>query len=180
MLQIPTVTTDTCWMETTATTLRRRRGRTGRTPTPSASASKDASSASTLRKSSASSPVSQCDLRNVLWIICSKKKNVFYGGTITILNWTHIVWAAWTIVNVVSELCRSRLSLWRDRLCHMIWIVYCSRVSNRGLLSAAHMPGEAWVGLNDRATEGQYVYTDGSDAVSDYAPQYSMIHITVQ
>ena len=37
------------------------------------------------------------------------------------------------------------------------------------LLSAAHMPGEAWVGLNDINIENQFVYTDGTPAVSDEA-----------
>lgn len=29
------------------------------------------------------------------------------------------------------------------------------------------MPGEAWVGLNDINIENQFVYTDGTPAVSD-------------
>uniref|UniRef100_A0A8C9Z1H0 C-type lectin domain-containing protein n=1 Tax=Sander lucioperca TaxID=283035 RepID=A0A8C9Z1H0_SANLU len=32
-----------------------------------------------------------------------------------------------------------------------------------------HMPGEAWVGLNDINVENQWVYTDGSPAVRDDA-----------
>ncbi|XP_029941424.1 macrophage mannose receptor 1-like [Salarias fasciatus] len=32
----------------------------------------------------------------------------------------------------------------------------------------AHMPGEAWVGLNDRTTEGHFVFTDGTQA--DFLP----------
>lgn len=31
------------------------------------------------------------------------------------------------------------------------------------------MPGEAWVGLNDISVENQFVYTDGTPAVSDEA-----------
>lgn len=31
------------------------------------------------------------------------------------------------------------------------------------------MPGEAWVGLNDINVENQFVYTDGTPAVSDKA-----------
>uniref|UniRef100_A0A667WSI0 C-type lectin domain-containing protein n=1 Tax=Myripristis murdjan TaxID=586833 RepID=A0A667WSI0_9TELE len=32
----------------------------------------------------------------------------------------------------------------------------------------AHMPGAAWVGLNDIREEGHFEYTDGSQFVSDY------------
>lgn len=37
------------------------------------------------------------------------------------------------------------------------------------LLSAGHMPASAWVGLNDINIENQFVYTDGTPAVSDKA-----------
>lgn len=38
-----------------------------------------------------------------------------------------------------------------------------------GLFPTAHMPGAAWVGLNDIREEEQFEYTDGSQYVSDYA-----------
>lgn len=37
------------------------------------------------------------------------------------------------------------------------------------LLPAAHMPAQAWVGLNDINVENQFVYTDGTPAVRDEA-----------
>lgn len=36
----------------------------------------------------------------------------------------------------------------------------------RFLLSAAHLPAAAWIGLNDISNENHFVYTDGTPAVS--------------
>lgn len=36
----------------------------------------------------------------------------------------------------------------------------------RPLLSAAHMPAAAWIGLNDISNENHFVYTDGTPTVS--------------
>lgn len=43
---------------------------------------------------------------------------------------------------------------------------------------AAHMPGEAWTGLNDRNDENHFVYTDGSPTVSYKIPNLMSTSLT--
>lgn len=38
----------------------------------------------------------------------------------------------------------------------------CSQLTFITMFCAAHMPGEAWTGLNDINSENHFVYTDGS------------------